>query len=241
MQTQHICKHCGQPVTLEIPDDLSDEWREKMLGLSSVVVHDTCADQLEAKYRSQSQSMIRAARVHEWGGICPPRYQDTDLSRFPQRWAERAQAWRYGAKGLVLHGPPRTGKTRVMFETIKREFLDGHPTAAFTATEWQLEARKISTAATPTQVEIWMNTVRNSDILFIDDLGKGRFASKDGWGMQSEELLFAVCEYRWTHNLPCMFTTNDVGDALQQRMSGSVGPAFVARLREFCDAIHCPN
>ena len=135
-----------------------------------------------------------------------------------------------GKKGLIVHGPTRKGKTRMVWLLIKRLLAEGATVSAFTSGEF---ARKTAEAYSEggSSPREWFKSVTSSDYLFIDDLGKCKLTER----VESE--LFDVVEHVTSRSGKLLVTCNAVGDELASRMSTDRGPAIVSRLREFCESV----
>ena len=74
----------------------------------------------EAKAARDAETARIKEASHRWAKICPPLYAATDPARLPQESLRRVMAWQFGPRGLVIHGPTGTGKTRAAFLLLRR-------------------------------------------------------------------------------------------------------------------------
>lgn len=77
----------------------------------------------------------------------------------------------------------------------------------------------------------WLDAIHTAGIIFFDDFGKLKMTER------AEVELFGLLDYRFAHMLPVIITTNDDPETLAARVTGHRGPAFIARLREFCQVV----
>ena len=162
--------------------------------------------------------------------VIPPLYRDTDLARLSPRLAEVARNWSpiTGKGNLLIHGTTRTGKSRTAWHICQRL----HPFPKVThlsmrEIEFQL-AEGYARGTWHRIVDLWCK----EELLFIDDLGKEKTTERTG------SILFQIIDERTANNLPTIITTNHNGSALGARfVEPETGAAFVARLREFFDAV----
>lgn len=162
--------------------------------------------------------------------LCPPLFRKTDVSRLPAGQYEQAMQWKMGPTGLILRGQTGCGKTRIAWQLLKKLVdVDGvRGVMAFSCVSFSNELNK---GYKEGNAEDWIESVWKAPLVFFDDLGKLKFTER------VEAELFGVIDYRVSHELPIIATTNDTGDSLANRMSDDRGPALVRRLREFCEVI----
>ena len=162
--------------------------------------------------------------------VVPPLYRDTDLERLSPKLADVARNWTplTGKGNLLIHGTTRTGKSRTAWHICKRL----HPLPKVTHlsmrdVEFQL-AEGYTRGTWHRIVDQWCK----DELLFIDDLGKEKTTERTG------SILFQLIDERTANALPTIITTNHNGSALGARfVEPETGAAFVARLREFYDAV----
>ncbi len=171
------------------------------------------------------------AREAAFLAICPPEMAETDVARLPSRERfQRVLAWRYGARGLVLHGNTGLGKTRSAWALLRRLSVDEGRRfiwmSSFVFSDKAVQAFRAGTA------EQFINRLSETPILFLDDLGKSKITLRVG------EALFEVIDRRTTNRRPTIITTNSVGDGLASRFEDAeAGSPAVRRLRDYFDAI----
>jgi len=171
------------------------------------------------------------ARRHRlWAEICPPLYRDTDPARLPQNSLNNVLAWQYGVRGLVLHGPTGKGKTRAAFLLLHRLYWQERKIiVAFDATGFSHGVAK--QFGPDGNSERWLQKVKVADVVFFDDLGKGKLTER------GEAELFGIFEARTANRKPIIVTANSVGDSLAASLRPDTGPPLVRRLREFCECV----
>lgn len=210
------CAQCSQPFVLEYPT-----------LAKFVTVCPKCSEaQVKAEFKADA---AKAHRFDEgaWRRFCPLTFHETDPKRLPKLPA--VLAWKFGARGLLLHGKTGSGKSRCLYELLKREFTDQRDISVLdhsTAYEYA-----DAYGESPAKGLAWVERRAGVAILALDDVFKAKLTDS------FEQALFTVISQRTERGKPVLVTTNDVGDSLISRMSLDRGPALVRRLREFCDKI----
>jgi len=175
----------------------------------------------------------RKERENAFNLRMPPIMRETDPNhpRFPAaRWA-KVDSWRYGARGLILHGVSRTGKSRCLWRLLRRVYVhDGLDVLVYGP--GQLERAVASSYAHTGGAEAFFARVVNAPVLAIDDFGKERFTDR------FESFVFSALNERFEWQRPVILSTNFVGGALVDRFDDKEkGFPLVERLREFCEAV----
>jgi DNA replication protein DnaC len=191
--------------------------------------------QLEAveEYKECKRQRDLSARRASWKSLCPPEYRNTISEQLPNGPKfEEVQKWQYGPKGLLLVGPTRRGKTRSAWKLLERLHFDEHrKIVAFSPMDLKLA---VANAWRDTETaEDWIDTLRDVDVLFLDDLDTIKFTEA------VEETIYDVFEFRPTHGNPVIATVNRTGRELAARMNASGrGAKIVERMREYCHVVN---
>lgn len=167
--------------------------------------------------------------------VCPPRYQDSDPNMLPSDKLASVMAWHPNndGKGLFMVGKARTGKTRCAWLLIKRLVSEGMTIRAFDGIGWNLAVARAF--GDPSTTEEWLDKLIHPDILFLDDLFKGRLT-------EAQELaIHGVFERRSAYLKPIFCTTNTNADILASRMSDNGASdragSIMGRIVEFSQVI----
>lgn len=238
------CKVCGKSMKVQVPEEATGETRAVTLKLIAATgAHDHCADAHSRQCNQRDVAYLEAARAQEWGGICPPLYQDTDPAKLEALIGETRfnliEAWGPdgGGTGLLFYGRTGRGKTRAMFHMLKRLHLTHDGIGISALTHGDFATRCMGIYREETLFARWIKVLCSVDILLVDDLGKGKFARADGEGSIAEEQLFVVFERRITAKLPTLWTTENSGKDLRARLSAERGESFIRRIREFSETV----
>lgn len=181
----------------------------------------------------RQRQYIREMREDAFRRLCPPLYQQTDPARLPQQHLAAVNAWKYGPKGLLLVGPTGTGKTRCAWQLLRRLIFSGRRVRAFDGLGWAVAVSEAF--GKPDETETWLDHVCTADVLFIDDLFKGKMT-------EAQELAaIGVFERRTNHLLPVIVTMNSTGRMILDRMTeqgrADRGEPLIRRMGEFCEVV----
>jgi len=191
---------------------------------------DECFDADNERIRREAVARSRIIDASGWEKICPIGFQDTEPHKLPSPTKlQKVLAWKYGPKGIVLHGVTGLGKSRCLYELLKREFKAGRSVAVMDHSTGFRYAEAYERG--PGAVNAWIEHRCKVDLLAFDDLFKAKLTES------FEQVVFTIAASRTERGLPILMTTQDVGKTLLERMSPDRGPALIRRLREFCEPI----
>lgn len=220
MTDTFTCKFCKQPFPFAAIDGFP-------FRLTPTVC-DPCDDRL----RLQQAAEVEAAAIARWESMLPFTCRDTDRNHphmpSPSKQAKIVE-WN-GHRSLILYGAPRKGKTRLAWLILKRMMIQGKEVEATTSIALT-DAIAAMWSAGAEHISWYKDRLVDADVLLIDDLGKCKLTER------AEADVFDIFDRRFSAGRPVIVTTNFVGDTLAAKFSPDRGPAFVARLREFCDCI----
>jgi DNA replication protein DnaC len=187
-----------------------------------------CYDCHEADLKKE----ITKEKENAFRKLCPPAMAATQLEKLPA-WADneasvrKALAWVPTAEKpfLILHGVTGRGKSRLMWQVLRRLAVEhGMPPLYFAAGEL---SPAVSAAWADMRAAALVESIKRAKVLAFDDLDKDRLSPK------AEETLFAAISHRADYGKPTIITTNLTGEPLVARMSAEMGTALLRRLREF--------
>lgn len=187
-----------------------------------------CGEKDADKVRQDENARKVADRKCSWKKLCPTIYQETDASRLPKGPTEEVLAWKFGRRGMVLHGPTGRGKTRAAFLLMERLHLEGRSVAVFHGNDF---AHQCAEKFGDCRGEEWIASLAKEDVVFFDDLGKFKMTER------VEAELFGLIEMRVAWARPIVVTANFSGKSLAEKMTDDRGESFVRRLKEFCDVV----
>jgi DNA replication protein DnaC len=196
-----------------------------------------CQERQKADKDALERSREAEARRRQWAELCPVEFKtveeggETDPNRLrleQPRFAD-ALSWRFGKTGLLLFGPSGSCKTRVAWRIVRRKFEAGRRVMAMKAHGFGIECvdRRTSRGG----FTDWYRQLVRVPLLFIDDLGKGRFTD------DVESHFFGLIDERTENGRPLIITSNSTGNALKERMSADRGEPIIRRLRDYCQTI----
>jgi DNA replication protein DnaC len=150
-------------------------------------------------------------RERLWLAMCPDDFHDTERRRLPCSAAviQRVLAHPIRIRSLRLSGPTGSGKTRLAWELLHPEFNNGAKITAFDAGEF---GAKASGAYRDGIEEEFFASLMKPDILFLDDIGKGRLTAR------VVEALFTIIDRRGNARKAILATMNYTIEALRTKM-----------------------
>ncbi len=223
------CEKCGQEMEL-------DTERHPFFAKIAESIK-TCGACLEKEQQERDAAAAAAqafidttARIASWELICPEEFREVDFGKLPNRKAfNEALAIRIEKRALGLIGPTSRGKTRALYQIMKREHFDGKGVQIIShdaALRYGGLFGKSAEAAWE-----WVEEKMTCDVLGLDDVFKSKLTDS------FEQALFTIISTRMEWRRPFVLTTQDVGKTLEARMSADRGAALSRRLREFCDTV----
>lgn len=190
----------------------------------------TCADENNSKVLKEAQTRCQIIDASGWEKICPVEFQNTEAHKLPSPTKlQKVMEWKYGAKGLMLHGVTGQGKSRCLYALLKREFKSGRTIRVLTHDAGYRYAERFNDS--PAEVLKWIEDKTHVDILALDDIFKVKLTES------FEQALFTIISQRTERGKPVLLTCQDNGATLTARMSADRGAALVRRFREYCQAI----
>ena len=217
------CRECQQPFDIDL----------RMFSAYLAGTVKVCPDCSEKhSMEAQRQAIVNSAIVRGslWRSLCPPDFFDTLAERLPQpSKLQEVLRWRYGLRGLILHGPTGLGKSRCAWKLMERESRSGRSIAclgAMAAIEYG--ARYGESAGS---VEDWMHRQIRVDILLLDDIFKNKLTDS------FEMAVFTIISMRTERQRPVILTSNDTPETLMNRMSPDRAKPLMRRLIEYCHTI----
>ena len=165
--------------------------------------------------------------------MIPPIYHETDLNKLSGILRSCYEKGVKSPLGLGIVGRAGAGKTRAAVMILKKAQDAGQDTFYVAATDLALHSAN-QFAESPTIKDIAISTLKlckTSDLLMIDDLGKGRMTDR------AESTLYDILEYRTSRMLPVIWTSNSDAKGMRLMFSSDRGDAIIRRLTEFCDII----
>lgn len=221
------CQLCGVPVVVELDLDLKDSptlerWARKKL------VHYECNVKHEARVSAAKLLEREAARQTSWNSFCPAEFQK------PIDWTRRAanrsnsakvMDWNFGEKGLLVTGDSGKCKTRFVWRLLNREWDEGKTLSAHTHVAFRQMSSALA-AADSRKYLAWIAGLTKVDVLFIDDLGKGRATPA------SEEGFFDLLDKRMRDCKPTLFTTDMELERIERHFSDEYQRGLMRRILE---------
>lgn len=160
--------------------------------------------------------------------LVPPTFHVFTPSRLPDSSIEsykRAMQWKMGPRGIIMLGATGIGKTRILWEVLKR-VMDAD-TEIFCPGPHSF-SNSLTRAYQRDEAESWLEHVSTCRLVAFDDITKLKMTER----VESE--LFGVIDYRCCNELPVLVTAQS---GLIDRMTEDRGAPLMRRLKEFCETI----
>lgn len=201
-----------------------------------------CPDCIEGTWHKEQEIKkleSRAALAKAWTEICPPGYASTDWSRPDLSPVCREAATKWWASGsrfpwLGIHGGTGRGKTRCMWEILRRHHFAGRQVLAVDVTRFARAASDChcDDRTARNEARSLIRRCCTAGVLLFDDIGKERKLSA-AVASATHELL----EERARHRRTTLWTSEKTGDELAQRFGDDYADGIIRRLREFSEIV----
>lgn len=180
----------------------------------------------EEKERTRKEAEERhRRRLLVFEEIVPPKYRESDETRFPSAWEAIKDWYPTGdGKGILLAGETATCKTRMACAILRNLIVDGRFRCDFLRSTRFADAVRRQWEE-PKEREL-LKHWRKVPVLLIDDLGKQHSTGS------IQDALFELIEERSANQRPNIITANASAEELETMLSPDRGPALVRRLRE---------
>ena len=143
----------------------------------------------------------------------------------------RVYAWNYQPHGMVLHGVSHRGKTRSVWELLRKISAENR-SLKIIATDGTSWGDECAARFKDNTVYDWLEEQFKADLLFIDDLDKLVHTDR------VEAEVFRIFKLRCERQLPTIFTTNLVEEKLRARFANAeIAAAFLERVFEYCEDV----
>lgn len=193
-----------------------------------------CDETRVSERRAEVAAQERTLRANRWPDFQLPfgeRALATNRSQLPcMRHSELVLRWRLTSIGLVLAGDTGYGKTRTLIELLKDLWIDHAVTFEFCrVTDWRIKLDRAHRYG-GTGVAQLVRPLCRAQLLALDDFGHGKYTET------SLAAIFEIIDYRTSHGLPTILTTQKSKDQLIAdfaKVDEKTGDAIVRRMSEF--------
>lgn len=177
----------------------------------------------EATKLKEHRKQLRKDWINE--NIPPYFQQDLDRSIPHIDWTAMDNALKWNNRSLVLKGETRKGKTRALYEIVKKNALL-FPYVKTAERLARILGSHLSKSAS--DHERHLRFICNQRLVCIDDIGKENITHR------TQADLFEIINYRLEHQKPTIITTNFDSQGLANRFTDQeLAIPLIARISEF--------
>ena len=200
---------------------------------AQTICYDCIEERLAENEVNRDQELLNAKNNEFWAEV-PKMYAETDKSRLQSVLVAAIDGFEYGPRGIGIIGKSGAGKTRTAVQILHKAHLTGKSICFLKATKLTMaaQARFHDDDQVKHAAEIRIRRAYRSQILLLDDLGKGRLPNS------AEELLYDIVDERSERGLPIIWTSNAGSKELKEMFSSDRGIPILRRLAEFSDIIN---
>lgn len=207
---------------------------------------DTCPECAETMRLGSAAAKQMDDNIKQWRDVTPaifwrdgPLATDINHTDFPKAAWEIVSKWQYKEKGLLISGPTRTGKSRVLFLLLYSLMVEPrqYKTAVLHGGDFRHQLITAYDQSSGTARRL-LNDLAGAPLLAWDDFGM------DVLGAGPEADLRWLVDQRMQRGLPTLYTTQfESGDALIGRMAGrdrgrvTVWESIMRRIKESTEHI----
>jgi DNA replication protein DnaC len=237
-----VCPHCGR--------ELQAEWDEfppalqKKYGKSGEWYYHPCTPECEKKNEQREWELMRRdARVatlkdrsglsKRMKGYALDNY-DHQLSKSAEKAFAKAMDYimnwkenREEGRGLYFCGDVGTGKTHLAVAVMNELMTRKRVPSLFVTVPELLDNMRGAYNDPGRDIDDWMDSVKNADLLLLDDLGAER---ANEW---VRERIFVIVNHRYREELPTIFTSNTG----PKDLAAQLGERTASRIIAMCDWI----
>ncbi len=231
--TDYTCKVCRKPGSVTYEETGMPMIDGVLRSIAGKLSHNHCID---LKLHRELADKILAetkAKKETWAKLCPKEFQKpiSFSARGSGRQLHRKiMEWKLGARGLYVHGRTGLCKTRFIWALLNRYFHQGKEISAMTHVDFRFKISGLL-ASEQRHASDWILYLGKVDILFLDDMGKGRSTPA------SEEAFHSLIDLRYKNQMPTFFTSERPVGEVCESFSDDRRDAIIRRLEEMSEAI----
>lgn len=229
------CPDCKAMFAVPVPQEgqLGHEQMDNM-ARSGRIRCETCDQNARGALEAATILARENARLTSWNTFCPDEFKK------PIEWGrasakrenmQKLEGWQFQPTGFLIMGGPGRCKSRFVWRLLDREWnINGRKINALGHTEFRYTVSALAASDSHKMLQ-WITGLGKVEILFIDDLGKGRATPA------SEEGLHDLLDLRYRTNLPTLYTSNLDPAQIEASFSPDYGQGIIRRILDTCQKI----
>lgn len=188
-------------------------------------------------------AFVKDARKRDGNGyfdrFCPSAYKDFNPDhpdiRKNAHAIQTVLNYKIGTKGLILTGPTNLGKTRVLWQLLRRLYAEnGVECRWYHAMDFFTELQECIKYGRD-DAKGWVDSVAWRRCVFLDDIGQeANLKSREDW---AEGWFFRFLDLRLERKLPLFITTNLTAKDMAHRQNDIRSDPFLRRVLDICDVV----
>jgi DNA replication protein DnaC len=178
--------------------------------------------------------------AHRWKECCPRLYKHSDwnhpkLARYTQQ-IEQVRHWKVGPRGLLITGPSGRGKTRSMWDLLRRLLCRESVDVRIWNSQDFFQTMQEQINYGRDESRSWVDAMARIPVLAIDDWGQEAVTNaRSEW---AQATFFRLLELRMGEGRPLIVTTNLTARQIAGNDQGGLrSDPLLRRLLEACEVV----
>lgn len=189
----------------------------------------TCEEKWDKSEKERQDAEVLDRNTERWEKASLPYFRNPGdhADKCKASFIKSVEDWAPAkdARGLFFFGGVGVGKTTAAWIALKKSVFSGLYVEAIESSEFSQKVAALYSRDCAEAYD-WIQKLIKTDVLLIDDLGKGKLTER------VEESLFSVINGRMMHLRPTIITSNHDKDSFLKQWSPERGLAILRRIKE---------